>query len=471
MPGLTGSPTADAAVLSSLARVGAKLTDDDVAAIAKPLGTEIISATDPDDEVRNVVRGVVDAMRSGVPLERMAILYGADDPYARLLHEHLLLAEIPHNGASVRALSDSVLGRSLLRLLSLAGDWVPARSRLRVVRRRAARSTGAVDAVPGVAWERISRAAGVVGGVDEWRTRLETFAALQPDSDRGDRERAAALELREFVDALATALVPATAPGTWAQHARWAHSLVRRFLGTEARRAGWPEFEQDAARRVEALLDRLAGLDAVDPRPSLEVFRRTLELELDGARDRVGRLGEGVLVGPPSFALGVDLERVWVCGLAEGLFPSVPHDDPLLADAERSALDGDLRLRSERVDDDERAVLAALASTRGDRVLTMPRGDLRRSTEHVPSRFVADTAAALSPADRHAVASYVDGLAHVDVPASRHELGVRGALAGDAWVGALAEVARGRALTTARASNEFTRFDGNLASLGARLRR
>ena len=88
------------------------------------------------------------------------------------------------------------------------------------------------------------------------------------------------------------------------------------------------------------------GLDAVDPRPSLEVFRRTLELELDGARDRVGRLGEGVLVGPPSFALGVDLERVWVCGLAEGLFPSVPHDDPLLADTERSALDGDLRLRS-----------------------------------------------------------------------------------------------------------------------------
>jgi hypothetical protein len=466
--GLTGSPSADAAVLSSLARVGAKLSDDDVAAIETSGGTQIISATDPDDEVRTVVRGVVDAMRAGVPLERMAIVYGADDPYARLLHEHLLLAEIPHNGASVRTLSDSVLGRSLLRLLSLVGEGF-RREAVCALFAAAPLLDGRGHPVPGVAWERVSRAAGVVGGIEEWHARLDTFAALQPDSDRGARERAAAVGLREFVETLATALVPATAPQTWAQHARWAHGLVRRFLGDDARRGDWPEFEQDAARRVEALLDRLAGLDAVDSRPSLEVFRRTLELELDGARDRVGRLGEGVLVGPPSFALGVDLERVWVCGLAEGLFPSVPHDDPLLADTERSALDGDLRLRSERVDDDERAVLAALASTRGDRVLTMPRGDLRRSTEHVPSRFVADTAAALGAADRHAVASYVDGLAHVTVPASRHELGVRAAMAGDGWVGALTEVARGRALTLARASAEFTRFDGNLASLGARL--
>src|SRR5205807_6264118 len=121
--------------------------------------------------------------------------------------------------------------------------------------------------------------------------------------------------------------------------------------------------------------------------PTLDTFRRTLELELSAARERVGRLGEGILAGPISLALGVELERVWICGLAEGVFPAVPHDDALIGDYERAALDGELRLRAERVDDDHRAFLAALASTTGDRVCTWPRGDLRRSTEHVQSRF------------------------------------------------------------------------------------
>src|SRR4029077_15900193 len=86
-------------------------------------GTAVVSASDADDEVRTIVRGVVDAMRAGVPLERMAILYGVDQPYARLLHEHLDLAGIAHNGAAVRTLAESVLGRALVRLLALAdGD-------------------------------------------------------------------------------------------------------------------------------------------------------------------------------------------------------------------------------------------------------------------------------------------------------------------------------------------------------------
>src|SRR5262249_17578833 len=115
--GLTGSVRADAAVFASLRRAGVEL---DTRAIAPAVGTAGVSAADADDEVRAIVRGVVDAMRDGVPLERMAILYGVAHPYARLLHEHLELAGISHNGAAVRTLADSVLGRTLVRLLALA---------------------------------------------------------------------------------------------------------------------------------------------------------------------------------------------------------------------------------------------------------------------------------------------------------------------------------------------------------------
>ena len=61
-----------------------------------------------------------------------------------------------------------------------------------------------------------------------------------------------------------------------------------------------------------------------------------------------------------------------------------PRDDPLLGDPERGVLGGELPLRADRTAANHRALLAALAATTGDRVLGFPRGDLRRSTEHVP---------------------------------------------------------------------------------------
>ncbi|HWS44259.1 MAG TPA: PD-(D/E)XK nuclease family protein, partial [Acidimicrobiia bacterium] len=194
------------------------------------------------------------------------------------------------------------------------------------------------------------------------------------------------------------------------------------------------------------------------------------ELELRTARERVGRLGEGLLAGPVGFALGVELERVWVCGLAEGLFPAVPHGDPLLADDDRAALDGALRLASDRVDDDHRALLGALASTAGARVCSYPRGDLRRSTERVASRFLAPTVEHVGDLAR-TIPSYAHALARVAFPPNEHELAVQGAIAGCEWVRALPETARGIEATAARASDEFTRFDGNLAPLGERLQR
>ncbi len=110
-------------------------------------------------------------------------------------------------------------------------------------------------------------------------------------------------------------------------------------------------------------------------------------------------------------------------------------------------------------------LLAALASTAGARVCTWPRGDLRRSTERVSSRFVRDTIAALDSGKIRTIASYAQGIATVPFPASAQELGVRAALAEVAWVRELPAVARGRELIAARASNVFTRFDGNLAGV------
>src|SRR4029079_11507836 len=116
-----------------------------------------------------------------------------------------------------------------------------------------------------------------------------------------------------------------------------------------------------------------------------------------------------------------------------GVFPAVPRDDALVGDRERAVLDGELPLRMERVDDAHRVLLAALASTSGARVCTWPRGDLRRSTEHVPSRFLLPTLEAVDDAHTHDVASHAHGLATVAFPANAHELGVRAAFGQASW--------------------------------------
>lgn len=463
--GLTGVPAADEQVLSSLARAGAGPAPGPAGPVPLVTGTEVCSASDPDDEVRAIVRGIVDAMRDGVPLERMAVLYASDEPYARLLHEHLDLAEIVHNGATTRSLAQSVLGRGLLRLLALA-DRDFARDDLRALFATAPLLDGRGHMVPTAQWERVSRDAGVVRGVEQWCSRLHAYASVREAEGRThDRARAEALDA--FVVQVAADLTEGRNLRTWRALAGFAHRLVRRYLGDESRRASWPPFESVAARRVEAIIDRLGTLDTIDAEASFDVFRRTFALELDAVRDRVGSLGDGVLVGPVGFALGVELERVWVCGLAEGLFPSVPRDDPLIGDRERSALGGDLPLRSARVADDQRALLAAFAATLGARVCTYPRGDLRRSTEHVRSRFL-DATIDVSGAER-SIPSYAHGITHVAFPANRHELGVRAALTPEAWVRTQPAVALGLELSVARASVSFTRFDGNLTHLGGRL--
>lgn len=472
--GLTGSDAADEQVRASVARIGAEVGPGSTFGMAPATGTEVWNTSDPDDEVRTIVRGVVDAMRAGVPLERMAVLYASDVPYARLLHEHFELADIAHNGATTRTMSGSVLGRGLLKLFALA-DSDFARDDVCAWFASAPVLDGHGRLVRAAKWERISRNAGVVRGVEQWSARLDAYATSFATSFAGDErgawERAEVETFGVFVADVAEELSPTRRPNTWSGFAQFAHRLVRRFFGVDARREKWPPFEQVAARRVEAVIDRLGTLDDIDPGPTTDTFRRTFELELDAARDRVGSLGDGVLVGPVGMALGVDLARVWVCGLAEGLFPSVPGDDPLLGDRERAALGGELRLRSDRTTDDERALLSALASTAEARVCTYPRGDLRRSTEHVPSRFLAATIAAVDGVGDHVRSSpsYAYAATHVAFPANRHELEVRAAVAGESWVESEPPVARGRELVSARASSAFTRFDGNLAHLGDRL--
>ncbi len=506
--GTTGDPAADAEVTTALARLGLDLPPDPTLAplsTVAPDRTRIVSASDADDEVRHAVRAVVEAVRAGTPLDRIAVLHTAPDPYARLVHEHLGAAGISVNGASPVPLAARVAGRVLLGLFALPEQGWSRHAVLAWLGTGPLRHDG--RPAPVAAWERISRDAGVVGGRDQWDRRLlahadslrsgaDDIAAPGADGARVAerwRQRAdQALALRDLVLGLVDELErAAAAPRRWPTHGRWAHRLLDRLLGPASQRA-WPEAERRAGERVELALDRLGALGDVEGPVGLDVVVRTLAVELETDLGRVGRFGEGVLVGSLPLGVGLDLDLVVVVGLAEGLAPRPARDDSLLPDHERRAADGVLALRRDGTARQHRELLATLAAATGH-VLTFPRGDLRGSRERSPSRWLLDVASALAPngerwwADHltqpgpwlddapwvHHARSFDHGLRHLSVPATPQEHRLRSLLATGAGPRALAPLralgdpvlATGVEMVEGRSAPRLTRFDGNLAGL------
>jgi len=495
--GLTGDSSADAAVFQACKQAGVVLDPTAVGTVAgPPTGTRILSVSDGEEEVRAVCREIAALAEAGVRLDRIGVFHPSPDPYARTLHEHLEGAGIPHNGPSRMRLADRAAGRLLLAVLELPEDgW----SRAGVL---AALTDAPVqheaEQAPVGAWENLSREAGIVGGLEDWETKLAALAADRRLAHEESAEDPTAAEwmqarwlaeadfaesLAAFVAGLADGLAVLDVAVGWAAKSEAARGLLERLLGPEGRRTGWPEEERAAGERVESALARLDALDDIEPDPSTTAFVRAVAAELDEPAGRVGRFGEGVLFGPLRMAPGLDLDAVFVVGMAEGACPSPRREDALLPDEDRDAANGELVRREDRLQDQHRMLLAALAAGSQDRVLTFPRGDLRGGRLRLPSRWLLDTATALAGTRIHSsafalldgevvteVASFSQGLASGPAAASLAERDLM-ALArfvgqgGDPRAHSLVDptLSRGFMTTAARRGHEFTAWDGNLA--------
>ena len=453
----------------------------------------MLHASDADDEVRCVVREVVDTLAT-TPAHRVAVLYGATDPYARLLHEHLQAAGVTVNGVGVRPTSEHALARGLLDLLDLPTHDLRRDDLFRLLADAPVRDA-AGERVPVSRWERLSRTAGVVRGTD-WDTRLRLYAGEQ--RAEADRERAsddpaggliarherdaeAADALRSFVTDLRGRLDHGATARTWRELAPWALDLFHDLFGDESTLARLPEHEARAAGRVEQVLAGLQGLDEIEPTADLSALHQVVELELSDTLPRLGRFGVGVLVAPLSAAVGLDVDVVYVLGLAEDLYPGRHHEDSLLPDRVRLAAHGELPAARDRLDRDHRHLLAAFAAA-PIVVASFPRGDLRRHSHRLPSRWLLPTLRKLSADDTLAGTrwdavepdgwlvgspSYAGSLEHTDRPATEQEWRLRTLTASGGTRGGVQVddpvLAAGLAMARARATSDFTRYDGNLA--------
>lgn len=476
--GLTGDAGADRGPREVCRALGVDLPPRD----SPPHGDMVLHASDADDEVRGVVRKVVAALATH-PGHRIAVLYGAADPYARLLHEHLGRAGVTLFGRGVRTTAEGRLGRAVLRLLALPDHDFRRDEVLAFIADAPARYGD--SPAPSSAWERVSRAAGVVRG-DDWgrltkyAVERETWASDHPDADewriaRALREAKNAYDLHAFVTGLRAQLERMAEASTWSELGAAALRLWSSTMGGENTDDLPPE-EQRATHRIIHTLRSLSGLDDFAGPADVIQLREVLELELSDDLDRVGRIGVGVHVGPVSESVGEHVDAVFVVGAAEGVLPPRVADDPLLPDTARALTRGALPTIRQRVARQHRHVLAALAGAPdGARVLSFPRGDLRTGGTRIPSRWLLPTLRVLAGRDDLQATdwekvdsllelpSYAGALERETRPATEQEWRQRAAVDRRADLPSDPVLDRSREARTARLDSEFTAFDGNLA--------
>ncbi len=408
----TGDADVDDAARTQASVITGSAVATPLTAARVPVPSSMLPVADSDEEVRAVVRCVLDAARTGARFDRMAVFIPSTDPYLRTLREHFDAAGIPTAGPEHRTLADSVTGRLLLRLIDIADSVLTTPHDQRFSREAV---LALIEAAPlrgpdgrtidSTAWENISRSAGVVAGLDDWNVRLDAHTrSLQKRIDDNeaeassgfvsalDRERGATERFLAFVSWLGELTSPTAIGRSWSERSSWAQHVLGQLLPAPNRRSRWPEAELDAADRVDKVLSRVGVLDSVEPNLTPAAFVRAIHLELDAPAGRRGRFGTGVLIAPLASAIGLDLDHVFVLGLAEGICPRPVREDTLLPDSERALVGGALPVRADMNRLERERYLHALAAASVACTVVMPRGDHRSGRLRTASRWWVEAA-------------------------------------------------------------------------------
>ena len=460
------------ALLDALAQHGEVLLIEGQHQLPDQVTLDLVDTSDADEEARQAVRTVAAAVHDGIALHRIGIVWPRNEPYARLVGEHLHDAGIAWNGRPGVALHERLAARLVLDLLRLDRRGIRRADLFALLAHVPARLEDG-SLVPRQRWERLSRDAGLSGDAD-WSDRLTAFSVRlrSREGTRSTDDADAALQLQLFVAELRTQLGAPAAPLAWQHWADLAHRILHRWLGGHRGVNALPPDEFEAYTAVQAALDRLGRLDALAQPVTRAVFAHTLEAELDSAPGRVGRIGVGVHIGPLSFAVGQLFELLVVVGVCEGQLPAPPPQDGLLGDHDRALTDGALQVNSAATDEQQRQLWAALAGA-SHAVLLSPRGDLRATALRQPSRWVAELAHGL-PVHRLSVPSFAAGVVHAAFPATVSQHRIR-ALAHAARAGqpvtehpllqSLQPLRVGSAMLAARALPTLTEYDGDLSGV------
>jgi RecB family exonuclease len=360
----------------------------------------LVSAPDPAREVREAARACLQWAEEGVAFWEMAVAYRHGDAYRPLVEAVFIEAGIPlylHEGSP---LAERPLGRQTLALLDLYDSDLSRTSVMDFLTdaRLPSELHEEFDGIPAARWDSVSRQAGVVGGIDQWSTRLQALQRdlIGDDEDPpdwvGERVADAAL-LERFMLDLHTRLQAHPTRASWAAHLDFLQDLLARYVaGSEEIVLALRGLERFTALEQEVEFDRF-----------LDVLRRAIETlrsedVLDGRAGAFARRGVNVVA--VNSLPGIEFSRVWILGATERAFPPPLRQDPILLDDERAVISeraaAPLAPRAAR--GSEEALQFALAcEAAGERlVVSYARRATGESRPRLPSLFFRELASQLA---------------------------------------------------------------------------
>ena len=515
--GLTGNADADDPALQVAHRLDDTAINDaaisDTAPAADPLTQRaaagqlaIIAASDPEEEVRTVIRRIAAAT---TPWHRIAVIYRQANPYASLLRQELDFAGIPCAGVIDRSLADTPTGLLLQGIVGLAEDAggsgaIDREKLLDLLATTPVRwpnpptDAGQSRTVPAARWAKLAREAHANGTPANWQTRLnahhdQVSARLREVSGDGSSDAARRLEqdcneLHSFIAALSAGLHELGVATDWLAAMGQLQKLLERYRWYDTQNRGETD---DDRRKIAELISGLAYLQEWDEHYDRQTLQESIREGLQTpVAERGQPVGAGVYIGPPAGIAGAEYDAVYLVGMVERQFPPRPAVNPWLADnpAERRR-----EANLERYD-----FLASVAAGR-QVTLSYPAATAARRAAY-PSRWLVDAATALHQThggtgrrtyeNIHAgegahqwlttIQSRADGLRRLPEPANAdaapadladyrlmHLLSDRSQLA--AYADADDRMRRAIAARQARNGNVITEWDGRLPNDSARI--
>ncbi len=475
-------------------REGAAINDG-ITDAGVPSQTRLTLAPDPASEAREVVREVISAMELGIGVHEIAVFHGTDSSYPKLLREAFQAARIPTVTMPGTPLSESRTGRAVLALLNLPNeDFSRTRTMdffsLAPLRDFIPASEGSLRPLAS-AWDKTSRAAGVTRGRDRWAQGLTTYVhdaelllAEDPrvlESESRQRmhafERDRARDLGLVVESLIARLDPLTGDQPASRFIASFNEMIKDYIASDA------EGYEDVLREVE----QLGTVDAVGGSFNLHSFHEALRANLESGvlKESRPRMGDGILVADYRMAAALRFRHVVLCGAFEGALPAGPGADPILGDQVWSRLreehpfveDAPARIRRGR----DEAALAVKSAAGGTVVWSCPLYEPGATRDFYPSPMMVAAATGLDPEIRTAtqlrragtrewlrrstspISSMLNGS-----PTSVSEVALRTAV-NHRNQGLSVDHShpqyRSMQMLSARRSNSFTEWDGNLATL------
>lgn len=429
----------DLPAVGPLGPVQTQLFSSDPTVRADASALELMSAPGESREAIEIARRVKEAALEGTPFDRIAVLLRSPGAYQAHLTEALRRARIPAYFSRGTPSPDPA-GRAMLALVSCAieglsasrfaeylslgelpraGDEgapprplpheataaVPDDESVSPAARRVneeptgdatAEASEVEDEAGPVTlgtlraprhWEKLIVDAAVIGGIDRWKARLDGLASgyekqreelEEGDAMRGriDRDAAALAGLRAFALPLLESLAALPEQASWGV---WIDALAS--IATRALR------EPAGVLRV---LRELSPMGEIGPLGLAQV-KLVLEprLSLSVAAPR-GKPSGRVFVGAAEQARGMVFDVVLVPGLAERMFPEKIAQDPILMDAARTSLSGELATNPTRADDERLALRLAVGAARTRAIVSYPRLDVEQARPRTPSFYALD---------------------------------------------------------------------------------